>query len=224
MNAPISVPEGLSIYAELAFSCSNRTVHGIASANIPPTSRVRPASGLCRAGLFARWSPAVDAAWPNTTGASVSGTKKDCSWGSMDKGRCAGAQSAFESSNAATGDREEDETNRAGASAKGGNSRHRPGTSPLTLRCCKSAADPHRRGVFFWSVTGWHSSYGTPGRARGRLWPALDGRPAWKARSPSAMERRREYGNAKCLARRRIWEPRTASVWTSAEQAPRLAR
>ena len=39
MNAPISVPEGLSIYAELAFSCSNRTVHGIASANIPPTSR-----------------------------------------------------------------------------------------------------------------------------------------------------------------------------------------
>ena len=76
MNAPISVPEGLSIYAELAFSCSNRTVHGIASANIPPTSRVRPASGLCRAGLFARWSPAVDAAWPNTTGASVSGTKK----------------------------------------------------------------------------------------------------------------------------------------------------
>jgi hypothetical protein len=60
MNAPISVPEGLSIYAELAFSCSNRTVHGIASANIPPTSRVRPASGLCRAGLFARWSPAVE--------------------------------------------------------------------------------------------------------------------------------------------------------------------
>ena len=43
---------------------------------------------------------------------------------------------------AATGDREEYETNRAGASAKGGNSRHRPGTSPLTLRCCKSAADP----------------------------------------------------------------------------------
>jgi hypothetical protein len=42
--------------------------------------------------------------------------------GSMDKGRPARAQGAFESSNAATGDREEDETNRAGASAKGGNS------------------------------------------------------------------------------------------------------
>ena len=38
----------------------------------------------------------------------------------MDKGRRARAQGAFESSNAATGDREEDETNRAGASAKGG--------------------------------------------------------------------------------------------------------
>jgi hypothetical protein len=70
--------------------------------------------------------------WQNPTGASVSGTKKDCSWGSMDKGRRARAQDAFESSNAATGDREEDETNRAGASAKGGNSRHWPGTSPLT--------------------------------------------------------------------------------------------
>jgi hypothetical protein len=34
--------------------------------------------------------------------------------------------SAFESSNAANGDGEEDATDRAGASAKGGNSRHRP--------------------------------------------------------------------------------------------------
>jgi hypothetical protein len=62
----------------------------------------------------------------------LEGHKKDCSWGSMDKGRRARTQDAFESSNAATGDREEDETNRAGASAKGGNSRHWPGTSPLT--------------------------------------------------------------------------------------------
>ena len=32
--------------------------------------------------------------WQNPTGASVSGTKKDCSWGSMDKGRRARAQDA----------------------------------------------------------------------------------------------------------------------------------
>ena len=57
MNAPISVPEGLSIYAELAFSCSNRTVHGIASANIPPTSRVRPASGLAERGFLRAGHP-----------------------------------------------------------------------------------------------------------------------------------------------------------------------
>jgi hypothetical protein len=93
-----------------------------------------------------RWSTAVEnAPWPNRTGASVSGTKKDGSWGSMDERRRARAQGALESSNAATGDREEDETNRAGASAKGGNSRHCPGSSPLTLRCCKSAAGRHER-------------------------------------------------------------------------------
>src|SRR3984957_6309468 len=80
-------------------------------------------------------------------GASGSGTKKDCSWGSMDKGRDARAQGAFESSNATTGDREGDETNRAGASAKGGKSRHRPGTSPLTLRCCKSVAEARSRNL-----------------------------------------------------------------------------
>jgi hypothetical protein len=132
----ISRPEGLSIYAELAFSCSNRTVHGVAPR---PTFLLRaafaPRPGPCRAGLFrALVNRGRDAAWPNPTGASVSGTKKDCSWGSMDKGRRARTQGAFESSNAATGDREEDETNRAGASAKGGNPRHRPGTSPLTRR------------------------------------------------------------------------------------------
>jgi len=69
MNAPISVPEGLSIYAELAFSCSNRTVHSVAPRRTYLlTSRVRPASGPCRAGLFStrgsgrpfcsRWSTA----------------------------------------------------------------------------------------------------------------------------------------------------------------------
>jgi hypothetical protein len=63
----------------------------------------------------------------------------------MDERRRARTQGALESSNAATGDREEDETNRAGASAKGGNSRHWPGSSPLTLRCCKSAAGRHER-------------------------------------------------------------------------------
>ena len=50
----------------------------------------------------------------------------------MDEGRRAPAQGVFQSSNAATGDREEDEANRAGASAKGGNPWYRPGTSPLT--------------------------------------------------------------------------------------------
>ena len=52
----------------------------------------------------------------------------------MDKGRLARNQGALEGSNSATGDREEDETDRAGASAEGGNFRHRPGTLPLTLR------------------------------------------------------------------------------------------
>src|SRR3984957_9827055 len=56
----------------------------------------------------------------NPTGAPVSGTKKDCSWESMDKGRRPRAQGAFESSNAAIGDREEDEANRARASANQG--------------------------------------------------------------------------------------------------------
>ena len=46
--------------------------------------------------------------------------------------RGARAQSAVESPNAADGDCEADEKNRVGASAKGGNSRHRPGTSPLS--------------------------------------------------------------------------------------------
>ena len=98
--------------------------------------------------LFAwRWSTAVEMPpGPNPTGASVSGTKNDCSWGSMDKGRPARAQGAFEISNAAIGDREEDETNRAGAPAKGGNSRHRPGSSPLIFRSCKSVTDPLRWG------------------------------------------------------------------------------
>jgi hypothetical protein len=81
---------------------------------------------------FALVNGGRDAAWGKSYGSIVSGTKKDCSSGSMDKGRRARAQGAFESSNAATGDREEYETNRAGASAKGGNSRHWPGTSPLT--------------------------------------------------------------------------------------------
>ena len=43
-------------------------------------------------------------------GASVSATKKDGSWDSMDKRRLARAQGTLESSNSATGDREEDET------------------------------------------------------------------------------------------------------------------
>ena len=64
----------------------------------------------------------------------------------MDKGSRARAQGAFESSNAATGGREEDETNRASASAKGGNSRHRPGTSPLTLPLLQERRGPMRWG------------------------------------------------------------------------------
>ena len=51
------------------------------------------------------------------------------------------------SSNAATGDREDDETNRAGASAEGGNSRHRPGTSPLTLSRLTGSAKVRARAA-----------------------------------------------------------------------------
>jgi hypothetical protein len=48
----------------------------------------------------------------------------------VDNRRHPQAQGVFESSSAANGDREEDETNRGGPSAKGGNSWHRLGTSP----------------------------------------------------------------------------------------------
>jgi hypothetical protein len=62
MNAPISsVSEGLSIYAELAFSCSNRTVHGVAPR---PTFHLRvafaPRPAPAEPGFFARWSAAVE--------------------------------------------------------------------------------------------------------------------------------------------------------------------
>jgi hypothetical protein len=61
VNAPISVPEGLSIYAELAFSCSNRTVHSVAPR---PTFLLRaafaPRPALASGAFFARWSTAVE--------------------------------------------------------------------------------------------------------------------------------------------------------------------
>jgi hypothetical protein len=57
MNAPISVPEGLSIYAELAFSCSNRTVHGIASANIPPRAVFAPRPAFAERGFLRAGHP-----------------------------------------------------------------------------------------------------------------------------------------------------------------------
>jgi hypothetical protein len=58
------------------------------------------------------------------------GAERDWWWDSLDKQRRARAHGAFQIGNAASGDRREDETNGGSASGKGGNSRHRLGTSP----------------------------------------------------------------------------------------------
>ena len=56
--------------------------------------------------------------------------QKKTGWDSLDKQGRPRAHGAFQIGNAASGDRREDETNGGSASGKGGNSRHRLGTSP----------------------------------------------------------------------------------------------
>src|SRR5262249_23941225 len=69
----------------------------------------------------------------NLVGLLGDGIQKRRSWKTVDKQRSARAQSVFASSDAATGDREGDETNRGSTSANGAKSGYRPGPSAASL-------------------------------------------------------------------------------------------